>query len=118
MLLQEDLFGLIFWHVGYLGDDEQLLDEGQSLLLPLVHEVLLRPAPEYPLQEEDGDLPLAEVPPSAGVLLDGVHLQVDGRAHDVEVLVVADVGGGWTGDHVTQVLDVDAHHLVLLVLGF
>ena len=44
MLLEQDLFGLVFGQVGNLGDNQQFLNQRKSLFLTFVHDVLLGPA--------------------------------------------------------------------------
>jgi hypothetical protein len=70
MFFQQDILSLVFREIGDLGYDEQLLDERQSLLLALIHDVLLSPSSQYPLQEEDGHLPLDAILGGIGLALE------------------------------------------------
>lgn len=116
VLLQQHLLRLVLVQVRNLSDDQQLLNQSQPLLLPLVHYVLLPTAPQNPLQEDYRHLPLDALLRTAGLLQ-----QVGLREGSLPLLVIhvgvdGVVRGAGTCYDIPEGLDVVTNHLVLLLL--
>ena len=117
MFFQEDLFGLVLGQIGDFGDNQKLLDEGESFFFPFIHDILLCPASQNSLQEQHSNLSFNFILLRRRLFVQFLFGDALFPVDDIHVFIVSVVGGGRTGYHISQCLDIVAHSFVLLFLG-